>query len=289
MDWLHNDLDFIAERKSAMGFRVALMVHDLLPHVAPQFSGVDLNSYFLGVLDVADIAIVNSDATCCDLQVFAKENSRSMPEVCKLPMGSILVDMTGDRPTSLAPGIEGDYVLCVGTITLRKNHHLLFDVWERLIAGADLDDVPTLVVAGAQGWLSDETMSRLTRTPSFTGVVLHISDATDENIAWLYEHCAFTVYPSFYEGWGLPVSESHDFGRVCLTTDRSSLPEAAEGLAELLDPYDRGLWHDRILHYSNNRDARAAQEHNIRQGHIRVTARDSANAILATAGLPQRP
>jgi glycosyltransferase involved in cell wall biosynthesis len=286
MDWLHNDLGFIGERKSETGFRVALMVHDLLPHVAPQFSGIDLDGYFLDVLDLADIVIVNSNATSRDLQAFAEVNTRSMPEVRKLPMGSALPDLTPVRPTSLALGADTEYILCVGTVTLRKNHHLLFDVWERMIARpVGGGETPRLVIAGAKGWLSDETMSRLTRTPSFSGTVIHIADATDENIAWLYEHCAFTVYPSFYEGWGLPVSESHNFGKVCLTTDRSSLPEAAEGLAELLDPYDRNLWQERILHNFRDHEQRANQEAAIRQTHVRVTALDSARTVLDLAGL----
>ena len=287
MDWAHNDLGLVAKQKSSQGFRTALMVHDLLDSVAPQYSGVNHDNYFLAVLAVADTVIVNSDATSRDIGVFAADHHMPVPDVVKLPMGSILADLARERPGSINSEIDGRYILCVGTVTIRKNHHLLFDVWERMIAERSADDVPTLIVAGAKGWISDETMSRLVRTPTFQGVVQHIPDATDENIAWLYQHCAFTVYPSFYEGWGLPVSESHDFGKLCLTTDRSSLPEAGEGLADLLDPYDRRLWLERIVHFWNDKEARSEREHRIRHDHVRVTARDSADAILETAGLPR--
>lgn len=290
MDWLHNDLGLLSERKSQIGFRVALMVHDLIPEVTPQFAGAAATDYFLDVLRIADTALLYSDATLQDLRAFATAHGFETPTVVKLPLGSVLHDLVPVGPEPSPEGIEileGRYILCVGTITIRKNHQLLFDVWERLIASCDADDLPMLIVAGTRGWLSDETMSRLERTPSFKGVVLHISDATDENIAWLYKHCAFTVYPSLYEGWGLPVSESHDFGKVCLTTDRSSLPEAGEGLAELLDPYDRGLWLERIVHFWSNREALAEREHKIRQNHVRITARQSADVVLHTAGLPR--
>jgi glycosyltransferase involved in cell wall biosynthesis len=285
MDWLHNDLALVAKQKSSHGFRTALMVHDLLPSVAPQYSGVNVDEYFLSVLAIADTVIVNSGATAHDLEVFAADHHMPVPDVTKLPLGSVLADLVAERPDSVAAEIEGSYILCVGTITIRKNHHLLFDVWERLIAERSAGDVPTLIVAGAKGWISDETMSRLQRTPAFKGVVLHIPDATDENIAWLYQNCAFTVYPSLYEGWGLPVSESHDFGKLCLTSDRSSLPEAGEGLAELLDPYDRNLWRERIVHFLNDAEARSEREKYVMQNHVRITARDSADAILSAAGL----
>lgn len=143
-----------------------------------------------------------------------------------------------------------------------------------------------MVVAGARGWLSEETMSRLLRTPVFAGVVHHVADASDREIAWLYENCAFTVYPSLYEGWGLPVSESHDFGKVCVTSDRSSLPEAGEGVALLLDPHDRGSWVEQVLRLWEDVEHRVAREGLVRAGHRRVTAQETADTI---AHLARRP
>jgi glycosyltransferase involved in cell wall biosynthesis len=280
MDWLHNDLAHLASAKRACGFRVALMVHDLLPEVTPQYSGVDLRAYFVGVHQVADVVVVNSDATESDLRWFADAHGLTVPPVVKLPMGSALRDLPQTEPTlPNGDSIPTRYVLCVGTITIRKNHQLLFDVWEQLLREQGPENTPPLLVVGTKGWLSEETMSRLTRTPTFAGVVHHITDATDEQIAWLYQHATFTVYPSHYEGWGLPVSESHDFGKVCLTTDRSSLPEAGEGLAVLLDPDDRTSWRDHIWNYWTNTEHREQHEQQINTNHHHITATDAANTI----------
>ena len=282
MDWLHNDLCYLRARQSAMGFRCALMVHDLLPEVAAQFSGLDMTKHYVRILELTSVVLVNSDATERDLRSFAAARQLAVPEVIKLPMGSALLDLPPVAP-SLPDGTavpDSGYILCVGTITIRKNHQLLFDVWEELIAQLGPANTPPLIVVGAKGWLSDETMSRLTRTPSFAGIVHHITNATDENIAWLYQHCTFTVYPSLYEGWGLPVSESHDFGKMCLTTNTSSLPEAGEGLAELLHPHDRSQWTDAILRYWNDTTQRTTREQHIHTHHHHITAHDSANTIL---------
>lgn len=284
MDWLHNDLGHLEQAKSVHRFRVALMVHDLLPEVAPQYSGVDSREYFLCVHRVANVVVVNSDATEADLRWFAEAHGLTVPPVVQLPMGSALLELDRIKPT-LPNGdpIPERYVLCVGTVTIRKNHQLLFDVWEELITEHGPDNTPPLIVAGAKGWLSDETMSRLTRTPAFAGIVHHIANATDENIAWLYANCTFTVYPSLYEGWGLPVSESHDFGKVCLTTTTSSLPEAGEGLAELLDPHDRSAWREHIWTYWTNDEYRTNRERHINTHHHHTTATESANTIHQVA------
>ena len=264
-----------------------LMIHDLIPSLAPQYVTWNDDSAAIQTIRISDLLIVNSDATRRDVLAFADAHGLTVPKIVKLPMASALRDLQPARPAQLERRAleEGRFVLSVGTVTIRKNQQLLLDVWEQLIETRGKSDVPTLIIVGRRGWLYDETVSRLERTPALNGVVRHISDASDENIAWLYEHCAFTVFPSLYEGWGLPVSESLDFGKVCLTSYRTSLPEAGEGLTELLDPTDRSLWCERVLHYWTSVDSRTEREELIRSGHHRVTARDAANAILdATTG-----
>lgn len=283
-----HDLAGLRARRSERGFRVALMVHDLIPVVAPEFFPLDFDELYEQILDVADVVIVNSEATRSDLEAFARDRGRPMPDVAKIPMTSALRDLPPSRP-GLSAGsddlVTGGFVLCVGTVTIRKNHRLLLDVWERLIATGPAGQTPKLVVAGRRGWLADETMARLKLTPAFSGVVYYLENASDEQLAWLYEHCAFTVCPSLYEGWGLPVTESHDFGKVCLASDRSSLPEAGAGLAVLLDATDRGQWVDEIRRYWLDEGMRADREVEIGRRHLRVTAADAAGLIRGVGQL----
>jgi glycosyltransferase involved in cell wall biosynthesis len=280
--------DYLAERRAATSARVCLIVYDVIPIVQPQFATIDFEPFILKILDLADHVLVISDVTRSDLESFAALRQRSLPLTTKLPLGSALIDMAESKPSVLLgpPGLgSGDFVLYVSTLTLRKNHHLLFDVWEELIREHGPDGAPRLVIAGQRGPLSTESQSRLDRTPEFKGVVFHVEEATDGEIAWLYRNCRFTVYPSLYEGWGLPVSESHDFGKVCLASNRTSLPEAAEGLAELLDPIDRTAWRERIWAVWNDDEARREHEGTIVQHHRRVTARHTTDALLSVAGL----
>ncbi len=76
-----------------------------------------------------------------------------------------------------------------------------------------------------------------------------MSDIKDEELSLLYEKSYFTVYPSWYEGWGLPVAESLAHGKFCLAANGTSLREAGGEFAEYLDPYDIPAWSERLLYY----------------------------------------
>ena len=289
VDWIYGDLEYLAERRQQVGFRTVLAVYDLTPAEMPQYHSVDPVPDFAQTLRTADVLLVVSKSTAEDLRTFARRRELTVPPLVHLPLGSALVEETPTVPGAMRPsdGQEPErFVLCVGTIEPRKNHPLILDVWEMLLTEQSPDAVPILVVAGRRGWLATETMSRLTRTPGFGGVLQFLEQPSDGELAWLYRNCAFTVYPALYEGWGLPVSESLDFGKLCLTSNRSSLPEAGEGLTDLLDPFDRLLWRDHIMSYWNDPDLLRAREREIERLHRHVSPDETARAVLEAAGVP---
>jgi glycosyltransferase involved in cell wall biosynthesis len=114
------------------------------------------------------------------------------------------------------PATEGDYILAVGTVEPRKN-------LERLAQAASRAGVELRVV-GAPGWGSVETQS--------AGFV------ADEELARLYRGAAVLVYPSLYEGFGLPVLEAMASGTPVVTSTGSAPAELADGAAVLVDPLD---------------------------------------------------
>jgi glycosyltransferase involved in cell wall biosynthesis len=61
---------------------------------------------------------------------------------------------------------------------------------------------------------------------------------SDRELAWLYQNCLFTAYPSLYEGWGLPVGESVWFGKYCVASQATSIPEVCGDLLDYVDPND---------------------------------------------------
>ena len=297
-DYHDVSFDYLAQQRERQGFATVLMAHDLTTVVTPQYHAAysvwdphllladEFRYHFTRMLTIADRLLVNSDATLRDVEAFAAEQGVAMPTTVHLPLGSSVPEHDRIRPPALAaPGAPGSggFVLTVGTIEIRKNHHLLLDVWESMLRDLPASEVPPLVVAGRQGWLFQETVARLERTPAFAGTVLHLDGPTDPELAWCYEHAAFTCYPSLYEGWGLPVSESLAFGVPCLSSNSSSLPEAGAGLTTLLDPFDRDAWRTAVLALWRDADLRDATAARIRSDYINVGAAGTAAVVIDTA------
>ena len=99
------------------------------------------------------------------------------------------------------------FVLCVGTIERRKNQINLVRAW---LALSHRRTMPLLVLAGRFGGMSDDVRILLERQQCPVKV---IEGPSDEDLGALYATCQFTVFPSHFEGWGIPVGESLWFGK----------------------------------------------------------------------------
>ena len=129
-------------------------------------------------------------------------------------------------------GVPDRFVLFLGTLEPRKNLIRLLEAFGRIYNG-----VVKLVLAGGKGWLYDELFARvenlgLGETVIFPGYV-----KGDDLPLW-YNAATVVAYPSLYEGFGLPVLEAQACGTPVLTSNVSSLPEAAGDAALMVDPYD---------------------------------------------------
>jgi glycosyltransferase involved in cell wall biosynthesis len=129
---------------------------------------------------------------------------------------------------------RGRFVLSLGTIEPRKNHARLLAAFERL---ARDDAGLRLVLTGRWGWRTTAFRRALAVSPVRDRVVV-TGHVADDVVGALLRSCAVMVYPSLYEGFGLPVLEAMAAGSPVVTSAVSSLPEAAGGAAILVDPYD---------------------------------------------------
>jgi len=115
-------------------------------------------------------------------------------------------------------GVTRDYVLCVGTIEPRKDHLTL------LRAIGSVPDAPLLVLAGGAGWRCGRIVEQI-RAQETLGRVRYLGRVDDRLLPSLYAAARLSVYPSVYEGFGLPIVESMACGCPVLSSDSSSLPE----------------------------------------------------------------
>ena len=132
---------------------------------------------------------------------------------------------------------DGGYELCVSTLESRKNHLLLFQAWDMMIARHGLEATPYLICVGKSGWLFDAPQAFLKSRPHLAERVTFLASIDDVSLAALYARAKFTVYPSFFEGWGLPVTEALCFGKATACSNASSLPEAGGAFVEYFDPF----------------------------------------------------
>jgi glycosyltransferase involved in cell wall biosynthesis len=242
--WSHPDYAALIEKhRKRLGLRYALVVYDIIPLRHPEWCDRSFVTFFRAFFDsvvpLCDTILAISRATAADVVDYARERDiRLSAPVVPIPMGSgfgvaSLATMV-PRTDQLPPA--GGYALFVSTIEARKNHLLLFRVWQRLLEELPPDQVPALVFAGRVGRLVDDLMQQIANTNYLDGKLMVIENPSDSELVALYQGCRFTLFPSFHEGWGLPVTESLAFGKPCLIADRTSLPEAGGSLTRRFDP-----------------------------------------------------
>lgn len=234
--WLQNYFLHVRRARAAYGVRYIPFVHDLIPIMTPEHCVLRLTQDFIswasGVFAHADRYLTNSEASKRDLLAVAQRlNAEIDPDdvhVVRLDADARKSAPDAPMAESLARyGLtENGFVLFVSTIESRKNHLGAFAAWIELAERHGLDALPNLVCVGNRGWLNDAVFTKAASDPVLREKVRMISGVSDPDLANLYRACRFTLYPSTYEGWGLPVTESLCYGKAALLSDSSSLPEA---------------------------------------------------------------
>lgn len=150
----------------------------------------------------------------------------------------------GQRPKTLNDITAGEFWLNVGTIEPRKNQHFLIEAYSRYL-DAGGKTFP-LVFAGGKGWLMEDFHKHIKDAGVADNVVMtgYISDS---ELIWLYRNCYANLYPSKFEGFGLPVLEGMQFGAATVASSSSSIPEVSGKATILLDPQNVESWTQTML------------------------------------------
>ncbi len=132
-------------------------------------------------------------------------------------------------------GLPPHYVLYLGTIEPRKNVDALVESYAQLVSAGTLDE--HLVLAGAPGWNCERIFQRV-KAPDLRDRVHLTGYVADQDLPWVYRGASMFVYPSLYEGFGLPPLEAMACGVPVISSSASSLEENLRGAAELIPPGD---------------------------------------------------
>ena len=129
----------------------------------------------------------------------------------------------------------GAYALCVSTLEPRKKISELLYAWERLPLSLRTDY--PLVLAGGSGWRNEDLRSQVERAVA-AGWLKHLGFVEEAELPTIYSGASLFLYPSIYEGFGLPPVEAMASGVPVIVSDRSCLPEVCADAARYVDPDD---------------------------------------------------
>jgi glycosyltransferase involved in cell wall biosynthesis len=226
------------------GVKFVPLIHDLIPLTHPEYvspSGAQRHAKRLETFaKFADGIIVNSNATLTEILPHLPQG-HDKPPIITAPLG---VERLFPDPNFPAPAQP--YFVCIGTIEPRKNHLLLLNTWRVLQQRLGVH-TPKLILIGRRGWENENILDMLERCPALVGVVREYQNLPDNAVARLLWGARALLFPSFTEGYGLPLAEALALGVPAICSDLPALREVGGEAPEYLDPLDGLGWRRLIL------------------------------------------
>ncbi len=267
--WFHAGDGPLLDWLRAAGLRLGMLAYDMIPLTHPEHADAANAAAFARSLDSGagrwDFALAISEHSAAGMRAALAARGAGDVPVQAVPLAHRL---TGAEPggwPDAARDLRGrPFVLCVGTLESRKNHLVLFQAWKLLLEEGFTP--PPLVLVGKPGWRVGDLMAQLEATDFLGGRIRLLSGVSDPELAALYQEASFTVFPSFTEGWGLPVGESLALGTPCLAAMTGATPEAAGGFAGALDPFSARQVAQAVRAWAEDPAALAAERARIHAG-----------------------
>jgi glycosyltransferase involved in cell wall biosynthesis len=253
--------------------RPVFFVHDLIPLTHPQFCRageaarhqVRIDRMLQGAAVVA-----NSHYTLTQLQAYADSAGRIVPPACvarlapPAQLAAVPALHAAESPNSEKTGLPINllgkpYFVVLGTIEPRKNHALLLEVWRNLLQ-VKPNDAPHLVVIGQAGWDCAQLEAQLRDTAAFNGHVHWVQRCDDASLLHWLRAAQALLFPSFAEGFGMPMAEALSVGTPVIASDLAVYREFAGNVPLYLRPSDAPAWCAAVADYAKpGNAARAAQ------------------------------
>ena len=223
--------------------KYVVTVHDVIPLILPQtFTPRHRTVVRMALSCVrrkADLIIVPSQAVRRDVveRLGVREDRVAVVAHGCEPRFQPTADEEKSRAAAARYGLPSRYVLAVGTLEPRKNLTTLLRAFARLRDTAECNPTPGLVLAGARGWL-DDPIFQTVRSLGLEEAVSVPGFIDDDDLPAVYHGAELVVFPSLYEGFGLPLLEAMACGVPVVSSNTSAMPEVAGGAALLVDPLD---------------------------------------------------
>ncbi|OUD15383.1 glycosyltransferase family 4 protein [Thioflexithrix psekupsensis] len=299
VDVYHSNYHLIPKRiQQHAGVKAVLTVHDMIPILHPEWCGMlgDADKYFHPEFNLpATLKGLNRD------HWLICPSAASRDDVCNYLGGQIDADKVRVIPWAASElfypctdperlravrekyklPVGGHYVLSLSTIEPRKNLPTLLRSFYRLLQQERIGDL-YLVLAGAWGWDYGEIFTELRKSRMLASRVILPGHIADADLAALYSGALGFVFPSLYEGFGLPPLEAMQCGTPVLVSDVSSLPEVVGDAGLLVNPHDEAGWAQGLLTLYRDENLRAELSH---RGITRAALFSWPNCARETVGV----
>jgi glycosyltransferase involved in cell wall biosynthesis len=239
------------------GVKPLFMVHDLIPITHPEYCRAgERDRHFVRMTNalLSSGLIANSQATLGELRYFAAKAGLPIPPAVVAPLAPAKLP----TPSSKRP-MDSSYFVVLGTIEPRKNHGLLLQIWRKMIQRHG-ENTPRLVVIGQRGWECENIMDLLERCEVLRGFVTFLPACSDADLATYLYHAKALLFPSFAEGYGLPLTEALSLNVPVIASDLPVFREIAGDIPDYISPLDGMGWMGRVEAYAEkDSPVRAAQ------------------------------
>ncbi|GHV44103.1 hypothetical protein FACS1894204_00660 [Synergistales bacterium] len=255
--------DRILERLSPFkkyGITTGVFFHDVIPLTNSEVCGVDKGVFTAWVVETAkyaDFFVCNSEATRNSLirEISELYPSRNIDDEIafsfRLGANISTIDQAyrPNRGDLLNAFNSGDTYLIVSTVEPRKNHALLIDAFD--ILWKKFPHIK-LCFIGKEGWMVENVVRRIRSHPKLNKNFFWFEGLTDDDVQWAYRKAKCVLYPSFEEGFGLPIVEALYSGTPVLASDIPVFHEVASDNIGYIDPHDPNSLVDWIARIEQN-------------------------------------
>lgn len=257
----------------AMGSaRKAVLVHDAIPLDYPEYTRAGMAAVFARKLGVvsrrADLVIYSSH----DARARVEAHMGRVPPAVVAGLG-VPMPVVGKLPEGL--DVSSPYYVVIGTIEPRKNHALLLDVWQKLP-----DTGPKLFILGSRGWGNDAVFARLDSAPMMGRTVFEVPRLEDGQVAALLQNAQALLFPSFAEGYGLPLFEAKALGVPVFASNLAVFHQIIGDYPVYLDPTSSYSWLETIAKNSQADRRRARNRQYVLGQNVTPTWDDHFKSVL---------
>jgi len=240
------------EHLKTIGVKVVWLHYDAIPMLEPQWCHATTvqrwQAHFQAHLQHADVLLGISQHVVDTLQAYRQAQHLPRLPSAVVPLGCDTV-ASAPVPSSVWPWQDAPFVLMVGTLEPRKNHELLWQVYQKSLR---MHTPLHCVLVGKLGWNMQDSVDQWQQDKDWA-VRWHWLDKVDDAaLAQMYQRAWAVVLPSWYEGYALSVLEALRYGRPLLASLAGSVPETAQGCATLLPPDAPQAWADVLLVWWND-------------------------------------